>query len=77
MEFLKNIVTLIGGIGTVMGMIWGFSGFMKWTQSKKNGDESGEDKGLQGIILGGILAVVSVGMAAAINSQLDTINLFG
>lgn len=74
MDIVTKIVTALGGIGTVVGLIWALLGFITFLQSKKNQDRKGQDDGLESILYGGILTVGAPSIAAGIIAALGQIS---
>ncbi|HFI0715102.1 TPA: hypothetical protein ACGO5G_000443 [Streptococcus suis] len=73
MELVTKLITIMGVIFTVSGLIWAFVGFFDFSAGRKNNDPTRQDQGLQSMILGGALAAISAGIAATIISQLGGI----
>lgn len=71
---ITKIVTILGGVGVVMGLFWGFSGVMDYFQGRKNRDKQKQDEGLESILYGGVLAAISAGIAASIVAALNALS---
>lgn len=74
MEMVTRIVTVLGTVGVIMGLFWGFSGVMDYFQGRKNRDKQKQDEGLESILYGGVLAAISAGIAASIVAALNAIS---
>lgn len=73
MDIVIKVVTLIGSIATVVGLVWVLTSTIDYFQARKNRDKSKQDEALEGILYGGILSVVASGIVAAITTQLGGI----
>lgn len=73
MEEVKKLVTILGAIAVVVGLFWGFSGFMDYLQGRKNRDKNKQDEGLEAIIYGAAVSGVSAAIATAISTAITNI----
>lgn len=73
METIVRLVTILGTVGLILGLFWGLFGLINFLQSKKNGDRKGMDDGIESMIYGGVIAIVSPSMAASIVTALQSI----
>ena len=69
MEIITKIITGLGALGTVTGLIW--SGAVDFVQGRKNKDKQRQDDGSDSMINGAFLAVASAGIAAAVVAALS------
>lgn len=74
MENVTKLVTILGGVASVVGLFWAFTGFMDYLQGRKNRDKNKQDEGLEAIIYGGVLAAGAASIAAAIVAALGGIS---
>ncbi|HEM2785987.1 MULTISPECIES: hypothetical protein [Streptococcus] len=75
METVKGIVTLLGVIGRVGGLIWILMSYIDFSSAKKNNEGSRQDAAVWGMILGAALTATAPTIAASINAALDSITL--
>lgn len=66
MEIITKIITGLGVVGTITGLIWIWNGAVDYIQGRKNKDKQRQDDGSDSMINGAFLAVVSAGIAAAV-----------
>ena len=71
MEILTKIFAGLGGVGTVLGLIWIWNGTIDYIQGRKNKDKQRQDDGSDSMINGAYLAVASAGIASAIIAALS------
>ena len=73
MEIITKIITGLGGVGTVTGLIWIWNGAVDFVQGRKNNDKQRRDDGSDSMTNGAFLAVSSAAIAAAIVATLNVI----
>lgn len=73
MEIITKIITGLGALGTVTGLIWIWNGAIDFVQGRKNNDKQRRDDGSDSMTNGVFLSVVSAGIAAAIVAALSQI----
>lgn len=73
MEILTKIFAGLGGVGTVLGLIWIWNGTIDYIQGRKNKDKQRQDDGADSMTNGVYLSVASSGIAAAIIAALNLI----
>lgn len=73
MDIVTKIVTVIGGIITVLGLVGTLMGVKDLRSGMANDNPNKTDKGIEGIIVGGVIALISGGVTAAIIVQLGAI----
>lgn len=71
MDIITKIITGLGVVGTITGLIWIWNGSVDYIQGRKNKDKQRQDDGADSMINGTFLAVASVGIAAAIVASLS------
>ena len=71
MELITKIITGLGALGTVTGLIWIWNGSYDFLQGRKNNDKQRKDEGSDSMTNGVFLSVVSAGIAAAIVAALS------
>ena len=71
MELITKIITGLGALGTVTGLIWIWNGSYDFLQGRKNNDKQRRDDGSDSMTNGVFLSVVSAGIAAAIVAALS------
>ena len=71
MELITKIITGLGTLGTVTGLIWVWNGSYDFLQGRKNNDKQRQDDGSDSMINGAFLAVASAGIAAAVVASLS------
>ena len=71
MEILTKVFAGLGGVGTVLGLIWIWNGTIDYIQGRKNKDKQRQDDGSDSMINGAYLAVASAGIASAIIAALS------
>ena len=71
MEIITKIITGLGGVGTVTGLFWIWTGAVDFIQGRKNKDKQRQDDGSDSMINGAYLAVASAGIASAIIAALS------
>ena len=71
MEILTKIFAGLGGVGTVLGLIWIWNGTIDYIQGRKNKDKQRQDDGSDSMINGAFLVVASAGIASAIIAALS------
>ena len=71
MEIITKIITGLGVVGTITGLIWIWNGAVDYIQGRKNKDKQRQDDGSDSMINGAFLAVASAGIAAAIVAALS------
>lgn len=71
MEIITKIITGLGVVGTITGLIWIWNGSVDYIQGRKNKDKQRQDDGADSMTNGTFLAVVSVGIATAIVAALS------
>lgn len=73
MEIITKIITGLGGVGTVTGLFWIWTGAVDFTQGRKNKDKQRQDDGSDSMTNGVYLAIASAGIATAIVAALSQI----
>lgn len=71
MEIITKIITGLGVVGTITGLIWIWNGAVDFIQGRKNKDKQRQDDGSDSMTNGAFLAVASAGIAAAIVAALS------
>ena len=71
MEIITKIITGLGVVGTITGLIWIWNGAVDYIQGRKNKDNQMQDYGSDSMINGAFLAVASAGIAAAVVASLS------
>ncbi|MEG7529465.1 hypothetical protein V5A12_09540 [Streptococcus mitis] len=71
MEIITKIITGLGVVGTITGLIWIWNGAVDYIQGRKNKDKQRQDDGSDSMINGAFLAVASAGIAAAVVASLS------
>lgn len=71
MELITKIITGLGVVGTITGLIWIWNGAVDYIQGRKNKDKQRQDDGSDSMINGAFLAVASAGIAAAVVASLS------
>ena len=66
MEIITKIITGLGVVGTITGLIWIWNGAVDYIQGRKNKDKHRPADGSDSMINGAFRAVASAGSAAAI-----------
>ena len=69
MEIITKIITGLGGVGTVTGLFWIWTGAVDFIQGRKNKDKQRQDDGSDSMTNGVYLAIASAGIAAAIPAE--------
>ena len=64
MEIITKIITGLGVVGTITGLIWIWNGAVDYIQGRKNKDKQRQDDGSDSMINGAFVA--SAGIAAAV-----------
>ena len=73
MDIITKIITGLGAVGTLTGLIWIWNGAVDFIQGRKNKDKQRQDDGSDSMTNGTFLAVASAGVAAAIVAALSQI----
>ena len=73
MDIITKIITGLGTVGTITGLIWIWNGAVDFVQGRKNKDKQRQDDGSDSMTNGTFLAVGSAGIAAAIVAALSQI----
>ena len=73
MEIITKIITGLGVVGTITGLIWIWNGTIDYIQGRKNKDKQRQDDGADSMTNGVYLSVASSGIAAAIIAALNLI----
>lgn len=71
MELITKIITGLGTLGTITGLIWIWNGAYDFLQGRKNNDKQRKDDGSDSMTHGTFLAVSSAGISAAIVAALS------
>ena len=71
MEIITKIITGLGVVGTITGLIWIWNGSVDYIQGRKNKDKQRQDDGSDSMINGAFLAVAYAGIAAAVVASLS------
>ena len=71
MEIITKIITGLGALGTVTGLIWIWNGAYDFLQGRKNNDKQRKDEGSDSMTHGTFLALSSAGIASAIIAALS------
>ena len=74
MEIITKIITGLGVVGTITGLIWIWNGSVDYIQGRKNKDKQRQDDGSDSMINGAFLAVASAGIAAAVVAALSQLS---
>lgn len=74
METITRIITVVGTIITVLGLTWGLTGAYDYFGGRRSRDTTRQDQGLESIISGGAMAIISGGLTTAIVSALNAIS---
>ena len=70
MEIITKIISGLGVVGTITGLIWIWNGAVDYIQGRKNKDKQRQDDGSDSMINGAFLAVASAGIAAAVSAKI-------
>ena len=70
MEIITKIITGLGVVGTITGLIWIWNGSVDYIQGRKNKDRQRQDEGADSMLNGVYLSVASSGIAAAVVAAL-------
>ena len=73
MDIITKIVTGLGTVGTITGLIWIWNGAVDFIQGRKNKDKQRQDDGSDSMTNRVFLSVASAGIAAAIVAALSQI----
>ena len=73
MEIITKIITGLGVVGTITGLIWIWNGAIDFIQGRKNKDKQRQDDGADSMTNGTFLAVASAGIASAVVAALSQI----
>ena len=73
METVTKLVTIIGSVITVVGLFGALTGLYTFYRGQKNDNPDLVDKGINSMILGGIVGVVAGGLTATIITNLNSI----
>ena len=73
METVTKLVTIIGSVITVVGLVGALTGLYTFYRGQKNDNPDMVDKGINSMILGGIVGVVAGGLTATIITNLNSI----
>ncbi|MCY7220927.1 hypothetical protein MK546_02345 [Streptococcus cristatus] len=73
MEIITKIITGLGVVGTITGLIWIWNGSVDFIQGRKNKDKQRQDDGADSMTNGTFLAVASAGIASAVVAALSQI----
>ena len=73
MEIITKIITGLGVVGTITGLIWIWNGAVDYIQGRKNKDKQRQDDGSDSMINGAFLAISSAGISATIVAALSLI----
>lgn len=73
MDIITKIITGLGTVGTITGLIWIWNGAVDFVQGRKNKDKQRQDDGSDSMTNGTFLAVASAGIAAAVVAALSQI----
>ena len=71
MEIITKIITGLGVVGTITGLIWIWNGAVDYIQGRKNKDRQRQDEGADSMLNGVYLSVASSGIAAAVVAALS------
>jgi len=71
MELIIKIITGLGTLGTVTGLIWIWNGSYDFIQGRKNNDKQRRDDGSDSMTHGTFLAISSAGISATIVAALS------
>jgi hypothetical protein len=71
MEIITKIITGLGVVGTITGLVWIWNGSTDYIQGRKNKDKQRQDDGSDSMINCAYLAVASAGIASAIIAALS------
>ena len=74
MELITKIITGLGTVGTITGLIWIWNGAYDFIQGRKNNDKQRRDEGSDSMTNGTYLALASAGIAAAIVAALSQLS---
>ena len=73
MDIITKIITGLGTVGTITGLIWIWNGSVDFIQGRKNKDKQRQDDGADSMTNGTFLAVASAGIASAVVAALSQI----
>ncbi|TYC47999.1 hypothetical protein ESZ50_10235 [Weissella muntiaci] len=73
MEIVIKLVTALGTVGVVIGLFAVYTGYMKFSTGQKNDNGPAVDQGIQSMVLGGVMAAMSGGIAATIIAALNNL----
>ena len=73
MDIITKIITGLGTVGTLTGLIWIWNGAVDFIQGRKNKDKQRQDDGSDSMTNGTFLAVASAGIASAVVAALSQI----
>ena len=71
MEIITKIITGLGVVGTITGLIWIWNGAVDYIQGRKNKYKQRQDDGADSMTNGVYLSVASSGIAAAVVASLS------
>ena len=71
MEIITKIITGLGVVGTITGLIWIWNGAVDYIHGRKNKDRQRQDEGADSMLNGVYLSVASSGIAAAVVAALS------
>ena len=74
MEIITKIITGLGVVGTITGLIWIWDGYVDYIEGRKKKDKQRQDDGSDSMINGAVLAVASAGIAAAVVASLSQLS---
>lgn len=74
MDTAVRVVTALGAILAIVGLGWVLTGSFDYFSGRKNGNPAMMDQGMTSMVSGGAIAVVSVGVAAAIVAAMRAIS---
>jgi hypothetical protein len=73
MEIISKIMTGLGAVGVLIGLISIWTGYLDFSSGMKNDQPSQQDKGGKAIALGALMVVMSGGIAASIVATINAL----
>lgn len=74
MDVASKVIMTAGSIGAALGATWILSGWLDFSQGKKNEEKRLQDQGFTSIILGAVTVAISASIATYIISLLNKIS---
>lgn len=74
MDIVSKLIGVVGGILSAVGIYTAWTGFLDWNRGRKNDNPNKVDSGIDAMISGGAMTLVSAGAAAGIITALNAIH---